>query len=292
MLECPEVGGDTVFVNTAEAYKKLSPSFAERLHGLRAEHKAKTGLTSIHPVVRTHPVTGEKCLFVNPLCPYLSIAFLLDVRSLVVDTTQIVGFKKEESDSLLRFLFEHLAYSQDCQARVQWTEDTVVIFDVSLFFPFNRLFTWKCLLNANSPLYRIEPPCIQPSSTLSMYVHHQSTYFLPSSHLLHISSTSPPHTALTSTFRTNAAISHACRQQRRNPTRHPFTRGWRIDDDLVRSVAHAWICFMGSSTKPFLYSMHQCHSMPNKSPTSPPLLRMPIAGLLFTTLSPGYAHMD
>ena len=68
MLECPEVGGDTVFINTAEAYKKLSPPFAERLHGLKAEHKASTGVTSVHPVVRTHPVTGEKCLFVNPLC--------------------------------------------------------------------------------------------------------------------------------------------------------------------------------------------------------------------------------
>ena len=68
MLECPDVGGDTVFTDTAEAYRRLSPSFAERLSGLRAEHKASTGVRSVHPVVRTHPVTGEKCLFVNPLC--------------------------------------------------------------------------------------------------------------------------------------------------------------------------------------------------------------------------------
>lgn len=75
MLECPDVGGDTVFINTAEAYKKLSQPLAERLHGLKAEHKARTGVTSVHPVVRTHPVTGEKCLFVNPLCASLSISF-------------------------------------------------------------------------------------------------------------------------------------------------------------------------------------------------------------------------
>ncbi len=50
---------------------------------------------------------------------------------LASDTTHIIGFQKEESDALLKFLFEHLTYSQDCQVRPQWTEDTVVIFDVS-----------------------------------------------------------------------------------------------------------------------------------------------------------------
>ena len=68
MLECPDAGGDTIFVNMAEAYNKLSQPVAERLHGLKAEHDANTGVTSVHPVVRTHDVTGEKCLFVNPLC--------------------------------------------------------------------------------------------------------------------------------------------------------------------------------------------------------------------------------
>ena len=60
------------------------------------------------------------------------------MSSLGTDTTHIVGFKKEESDALLRFLFEHLAYSQDCQVRVQWTEDTVVVFDVSSLFKMPR----------------------------------------------------------------------------------------------------------------------------------------------------------
>lgn len=83
MLECPEVGGDTVISNQVEAYNRLSPAFQERLHGLTTEHtdldviettRKNGGLvrrgpgTAIYPLVRTHPVTGEKGLFVNPLC--------------------------------------------------------------------------------------------------------------------------------------------------------------------------------------------------------------------------------
>ena len=51
------------------------PVFADRLHGLKAEHKIKTSLASIHPVVRTHPVTGHKCPFINPLCASSSTGF-------------------------------------------------------------------------------------------------------------------------------------------------------------------------------------------------------------------------
>lgn len=129
MLKCSDVGGDTVFINTAEAYKKLS-SFAERLLGLKAEQKASTGVTSVKPVIRPHHVSGEK---VNPLCASLSISSPVSnatIGLLASNTTHIIGFKKEESDAVLKFLFEHLAYSQDCQVRIQWTEDTVVILGV------------------------------------------------------------------------------------------------------------------------------------------------------------------
>jgi sulfonate dioxygenase len=62
--------------------------------------------------VRTHPATGEKALFVNPQF-----------------TRYIVGFKQEESDYLLKFLYEHIAWSQDIQARVRWRPNTVVVWD-------------------------------------------------------------------------------------------------------------------------------------------------------------------
>ena len=83
ILDKPSTGGDTLFANMAEAYRRLSPAFRERLHGLKAVHsgieqadsaKARKSavrrepVTSVHPLVRTHPATGEKALFVNPQC--------------------------------------------------------------------------------------------------------------------------------------------------------------------------------------------------------------------------------
>ncbi|KAL9605332.1 MAG: hypothetical protein Q9179_001460 [Wetmoreana sp. 5 TL-2023] len=129
ILDTPTTGGDTLFVNQAEAYQRLSPAFRERLHGLKAVHSGheqadsarhrdsivrREPVTNIHPIVRTHPATGEKALYVNPQF-----------------TRHIVGYKKDESDALLKFLFDHIAYGADFQARVKWAKGTVVVWDVS-----------------------------------------------------------------------------------------------------------------------------------------------------------------
>lgn len=83
ILDTPTTGGDTLFVNMVEAYKRLSPGFRERLHGLKAVHSGieqagsarsreshvrREPVSHIHPLVRTHPATGEKALYVNPQC--------------------------------------------------------------------------------------------------------------------------------------------------------------------------------------------------------------------------------
>lgn len=83
ILDTPEVGGDTAFVNQVEAYNRLSPAIKERLHGLKALHSAveqadfsksrggvvrREPVQNEHPLVRTHPATGEKALFVNNGC--------------------------------------------------------------------------------------------------------------------------------------------------------------------------------------------------------------------------------
>lgn len=149
ILDTPSTGGDTLFSDQVEAYKRLSPGFQERLHGLKAVHSGveqvessramggivrREPITSEHPLVRTHPATGEKALFVNPQCK-LKISKLLSWGMfhllILTDTRYIVGYKKEESDALLKFLYDHIAYGADFQARVRWEEKTVVVFDVS-----------------------------------------------------------------------------------------------------------------------------------------------------------------
>lgn len=83
ILDGPDTGGDTLFVDAVTAYKRLSPLFQERLHGLKATHsgieqvnaaaargsiKRREPVVNEHPIVRTHPATGEKALYVNSQC--------------------------------------------------------------------------------------------------------------------------------------------------------------------------------------------------------------------------------
>jgi taurine dioxygenase len=97
----PEYGGDTMFANQYVAYETLSDKLKEVLSGLRALHKDSVfgkayGIDNSdlapqsHPVVRTHPDTGRKALYVNKLY-----------------TIGFEGMTREESRPLLGFLFEH-----------------------------------------------------------------------------------------------------------------------------------------------------------------------------------------
>lgn len=137
----------------ALAYSRLSPEFQKRLHGLKAVHSGveqinssvsnggigrRDPVLSEHPIVRTHPVTGEKALYVNPQCKrhkHYTRSYVQGTNHTSV-TRYIVGYKKEESDFLLKFLYDHIALSQDLQCRVRWRSGTVVVWDVSNTSPF------------------------------------------------------------------------------------------------------------------------------------------------------------
>ncbi|PVH93111.1 TauD-domain-containing protein [Periconia macrospinosa] len=127
LVQVPETGGDTGWTSQTAAYDRLSEPLKVFLEGLRAEHSgfpqaeraAKDGhhvrrdpVKSYHPIVRVHPVTKQKALFVNP-------GF----------TKRIVGLKDEESDAILKLLFKHISQSQDIQARVKWDDRTVALWD-------------------------------------------------------------------------------------------------------------------------------------------------------------------
>ncbi|CAI7650054.1 unnamed protein product [Penicillium manginii] len=127
LLQGPEVGGDTVFSATDMAYKRLSPTLRSFLDTLKAVHSSakmihhtrltgglvrKDPVDSVHPLVRVHPVTGEKCLFLNQ-------EFI----------TKIPGLKEPETKWMLDFLMNHIITGHDFQARVRWQPRTIVMFD-------------------------------------------------------------------------------------------------------------------------------------------------------------------
>jgi taurine dioxygenase len=128
----PKLGGDTCFANMVAAYEALSPPLQALLSGLRAVHDITkplqkgiaAGHTTAnleemqkkwppvdHPVVRTHPRTGRKALFVNGN-----------------STTRILGLGERENDVLLPFLIDHVR-SPEFQCRFRWEVGSVAFWD-------------------------------------------------------------------------------------------------------------------------------------------------------------------
>lgn len=124
MHETPEAGGDTAFANMYLAYETLSGPIQRLCEGLTARHTSahvysrdayarsdKKFPEAVHPVVRTHPVTRRKSLFVN--------------RGF---TTRIVELAKAESDALLEMLLRH-AETPEFQCRFPWRRHSVAFWD-------------------------------------------------------------------------------------------------------------------------------------------------------------------
>ncbi|MFT7684913.1 MAG: taurine dioxygenase [Candidatus Azotimanducaceae bacterium] len=128
----PEKGGDTMFASMSAAFDALSPSMQDFLCNLTAIHDFSYGfkesleepggrerLASMvlenppveHPVVRTHPESGKKGLFVNRLF-----------------TRQIKELTSKESNNLLEFLFDHVT-KDEFTCRFSWQENSIAFWD-------------------------------------------------------------------------------------------------------------------------------------------------------------------
>jgi taurine dioxygenase len=115
MIKSPEVGGDTMWANMYRAYDELSAPLRDLCDGLTALHDAlphgKPESMAVHPVVRIHPVTGRKSLFVNEHF-----------------TRRIVEMSAEESDMLLSHLTRWVTNPR-FTVRYRWAEGTVALWD-------------------------------------------------------------------------------------------------------------------------------------------------------------------
>ncbi len=128
-LKIPPVGGDTMFSNMEVAYETLDKKIKEKIKDKTAVHSSLGAAAFVdkyekmsgngnideysntHPVVRTHPETGNKILYVNSMY-----------------TQKIINMNKKESDEILNEIFKHQE-RHDFTCRFKWTENAVAIWD-------------------------------------------------------------------------------------------------------------------------------------------------------------------
>jgi alpha-ketoglutarate-dependent taurine dioxygenase len=125
----PPYGGDTQWTNLVAAYEQLSPEVQSFVDGLHAVHHnvlplsrgempsglakkfASSDLRAVHPVVRVHPETGEKAIFVNPNF-----------------TSHIVELSRQEGRHVLAMLYEHMT-NPSFTVRFRWQPGSIAFWD-------------------------------------------------------------------------------------------------------------------------------------------------------------------
>lgn len=146
LIKVPPVGGDTLWADMGAAYDNLPDKVKERIDTFQALHDFTPSFSHLmspeellkrqeefpavaHPIVRTHPETGRKLLFVNP-------SF----------TTRIIGLDEDESEELLQYLFRQ-THIPEYQVRFHWEPHSIAFWDnratqhyaVSDYYPYERL---------------------------------------------------------------------------------------------------------------------------------------------------------
>ena len=137
-IECPPVGGDTMWANMAEAYKRLPEDIKAKIADLRARHSIEASFGAAmpiekrlalkaqypdaeHPVVRTHPETGEKILFVNAFTTHFTN----------YHTPANVRFGQDANpgaSQLLNYLISQ-AFIPEFQVRCRWQPNSMAMWD-------------------------------------------------------------------------------------------------------------------------------------------------------------------
>ena len=137
-IECPPVGGDTMWANMVLAYERLPQPVKSQIAGLRARHSIEASFGAAmpaekrlalkaqfpdaeHPVVRTHPETGEKVLFVN--------AFTTHFTNFHTPANVRVGQDYSHGGpQLLQYLISQ-AFIPEYQVRFRWKPNSVAMWD-------------------------------------------------------------------------------------------------------------------------------------------------------------------
>jgi len=137
-VECPPVGGDTMWANMELAFERLPDHIKQDIVDLRARHSMESVFMAAkpiderlamkerfpdpeHPVVRTHPVTGRKSLFVNSFTTHFTNHHTASRVRYGQDYTQGTG-------ELLRYLISQ-AHVPEFQVRWRWQPNSVAIWD-------------------------------------------------------------------------------------------------------------------------------------------------------------------
>ena len=158
---CPPSGGDTLWSSMTSAYEALSKPMKDLLDNLNAEHDFSHGFKEslaepggrerlkdaikdnppvIHPVIRTHPESGKKVIFVNTLF-----------------TTKIIELSSDESNAILNFLYDYIK-TPEFTCRFNWEPNCIAFWDnrstqhkpVNDYFPSHRMLE-RITIDGNKP---------------------------------------------------------------------------------------------------------------------------------------------